>query len=168
GFTFNDDLTDVQSIADDGYLRLRIWSLFVPYTIEIRAQGGRVVHEYSVAGMPLPYDDEARRWLARKLPSVVRQLALGASDRTRQILAGRGTTGLLDEIAKLESDYARGVYFRELHEAVKEKATDGSRASGAVAFDSQLIARVVTLAADIMRSDFELSRTLRAFAPDAA
>ncbi len=41
---FKDDLTDVQSLSDDGYLKLRDWSHLIPYTIEIRSAGGSLSH----------------------------------------------------------------------------------------------------------------------------
>ena len=42
--TFRPDLTDVESLSDGGYLSIRTWSFFIPRTIEIRSEGGRLVH----------------------------------------------------------------------------------------------------------------------------
>ena len=89
--TFKPDLTDVESLSDGGYLAIRTWSLFIPRTVEIRSEGGRLTHRYYVGGLSRPYDDDARRWLASELSStLVRKLGLGAESRTRQILAADG------------------------------------------------------------------------------
>ena len=120
--TFKPDLTDVESLSDGGYLSIRTWSLFIPRTIEIRSEGGRLTHRYYVAGLSRPYDDEARRWLASELSTtLVRRMGLGAESRTRQILAAGGVPAVLDEIRRLEADHVRGRYFRELFRATSTR-----------------------------------------------
>jgi hypothetical protein len=109
--TVTDDLTDVQSLSDGGKLTIRDWSRIVPHTIEIRSTGGRLTRTYYVAGVSRGWDDEARRMLAETLPRLVRRLGLGAESRAKSILAKKGVSGVLDEIALLESDYARRLYF---------------------------------------------------------
>jgi hypothetical protein len=153
-FTFKPDLTDIDSLSDGGYLSIRTWSLFIPRTIEIHSEGGRLAHRYYVAGLSRRYDDDARRWLANELPVLVRRSGLGAEARTRQILAAGGVPAVLDEIKRLEGDYCRSLYFRELF--------------GATRLDSTSLTRALALAGSVIESDFELSRTLRAAAPAAA
>ena len=153
--TFKPDLTDVESLSDGGYLAIRTWSMFIPRTIEIRSEGGRLTHRYYVAGLSRPYDDDARRWLASELSTtLVRRLGLGAESRTRQILAADGVPGVLAEIRRLDGDHVRGRYFRELFRA---RRLDPASLTGALA-----------LAASLIGSDFELSQTLRVAAPGAA
>ena len=153
--TFKPDLTDVESLSDGGYLAIRTWSMFIPRTIEIRSEGGRLTHRYYVAGLSRPYDDDARRWLASELSTtLVRRLGLGAESRTRQILAADGVPGVLDEIRRLDGDHVRGRYFRELFRARP--------------LDSASLTRTLALAASLIGSDFELSQTLRVAAPGAA
>lgn len=152
--TFTPDLTDVESLSDGGYLILRNWTLFVPRTIEIHSEGGKLTRGYYVLGVSRPYDNEARKWLARWLPWLVRRSGVGAAARTKQILSARGVTGVLDEIKRLESDHARSVYFRELFKAAP--------------FDAPTAQSALTLARHVLSSDFELSRTLRMLAPAAA
>src|SRR5438132_1641258 len=79
---------------------------------------------------------------------------MGARERTERILARQGVNGVLDEIDKLEGDYARRAYVTALFKA---KTLDASEMS-----------RALTAAASTMKSDYELTETLRAAAPVAA
>ncbi len=151
---FTDDLTDVRSISGAGYLKLRMWSGLVPHTVEIRNEHGTLTREYYVAGVERPWTDEAQRLLAEQLPLFVRRSGFAAETRTRQILAAHGVSGVLDEIARLESDFARRRYFKALFESTTLTASDMTRA--------------LALARQLIRSAFELSQTLVAAAPSAA
>ncbi len=68
----------------------------------------------SSAGSRARWDDEARRQLATDLPRLVRRSGLGAEQRTQSILEKKGVPGVLEEIDKLEGDYARRLYFQAL------------------------------------------------------
>ncbi len=57
--TFDEDLSDVTSLSDDGYLRIRAWVYLIPHTIEIRSSRGALVHAYYVAGIGRPWDRDA-------------------------------------------------------------------------------------------------------------
>ena len=114
GVTFTDDLTDVLKLDDGGYLTIRNWSSIVPHTIEIKSTGGKITHAYFVGGLSRPWDDEARRQLATDLPRLVRRSGLGAEQRTQSILQKKGVPGVLEEIDRLEGDYARRLYFQSL------------------------------------------------------
>ena len=109
-FEAREDLTDLERMSDGGYLVVRVWSLFIPHTIEIRSEGGRLTHRYFVGGLSRRYDDEARRLLANELNRLVRQSAFGAATRVRQILAARGPAGVLEEVRTLDNDFVRGTY----------------------------------------------------------
>ena len=150
---FNENLTDVASLSDGGYLILRIWSRFIPHTIEVRSDGGQLTHSYFVAGAPRPFGREARQRLQAWLPGLVRH-GLGAEGRTRQILESRGVAGVLEEITRLESDWARSTYFRQLFQATR--------------LDSSNMTKALLVVAAEMSSDFERSRTLQSAAPVAA
>ena len=151
---FTDDLSDVKSLADGGYLTLRHTIDGVVRSIEIRSAGGTITRRYFVGGSARPWDDEARRWLAAELPKLVRRSGLGAEGRTRQIFSAKGVDGVLDEIKLLEGDWVRRVYFGELFKVAR--------------LDSAAMTRALTLAASSIRSDYELAETLRASAPVAA
>jgi BlaR1 peptidase M56 len=145
--TFNEDLTDVASISDDGYLTLRDWSGLVPRTIEIRSSGGILSHRFYVAGLERPYNDEARRWLAEHLPVLVRRSGLGAEQRVKSILARRGVSGVLDEIALLGGNHARRLYFNLLVDNAP--------------FDSAAVMPVLLKVEQHMTSDYERGQVLQ-------
>jgi hypothetical protein len=121
--TFNDDLTDVEAMPDGGYLKIRDWTSVIPHTVEVTSAGGKLTHEYFVAGLSRQWDDEARRELATDIALLVRRSGLGAASRTRAILEKKGVPGVLDEIDRLEGDYARRVYFQELLKQARFDAT---------------------------------------------
>jgi len=152
--TFTDDLSDVKSLSDGGYLTIRHTNNGVVRSVEIRSSGGTIAHSYFVGGSARPWDDEGRRWLATELPKLVRRSGLGAESRTRQLFSARGVDGVLDEIKLLEGDYVRRVYFSELFKIAR--------------LDAAAMTRTLVLAGSLMHSDYELAETLRASAPVAA
>jgi beta-lactamase regulating signal transducer with metallopeptidase domain len=108
---FTDDLTDVATLSDGGHLTIREWHGLVPHTFEIQSSGGTLTHRYYVAGAERPWDAEARRELAERLPVIVRRSGLGAGSRVKSIYQRKGVSGVLDEVGLLGSDYARRLYF---------------------------------------------------------
>jgi hypothetical protein len=109
--TFTDDLTDVQSLSDGGSFTLRDWTgSIVPHTVKITAAGGKMTREYFVGGLSRGWDDEGRRFLAGHLPVLVRRSGLGAESRVKAIFGAKGADGVLDEVDRLLSDYARRLY----------------------------------------------------------
>ena len=133
--TFTDDLTDVQSLSDGGQLTIRDWShVVVPHTIEIRSSGGRLTRTYYVSGVSRGWDEEARKELAEIVPWLVRRSGLGAEARVKSIAAKKGVPGVLEEIALLESDYVRRLYYVALIDNV---SLDSSNAQAVLAQVSQ-------------------------------
>lgn len=149
-----DDVTDVKSLSDGGYLIVRHTLDGVEHVVDIGASNGTITRTYSVGGKARPWDDGAKRWLAAELPSLVRRSGLGAAGRTRQLLSATGVDGVLTEIRLLEGDYVRRVYFTELFTQARLEAAAMSRA--------------LALAGGVIRSDYELTEALRASAPVAA
>jgi hypothetical protein len=144
---FNDDLTDITSMSDGGYFKLGDWSGVIPHTIDIRSSGGTITRKFYVGGLERPFDDEARRWLAEKLPVIVRHSGIGAEQRVRSIFARKGLSGVLDEIRLLGGDYARMRYFTALVDTARLDAT----ASLPVLRDIE----------QLMTSDYERSQVLQ-------
>ena len=152
--TFTDDLTDVKSLSDDGYLTIGHTNDGVTRSVEIRSSGGTIAHSYFVGGSARPWDEEARQWLATELPKLVRRSGLGADSRTRQLFSAKGVDGVLDEIELLGSDYVRRVYFGELFKVAK--------------LDAAAMTRTLTLASTLIHSAYDLAETLIASSPVAA
>lgn len=69
---------------------------------------------WRVNGQERPYDDEARQWLARVLPDVLRETGLQREARIQRIAAKGGTEAVLAEIALIESGHARKRYVQTL------------------------------------------------------
>jgi beta-lactamase regulating signal transducer with metallopeptidase domain len=92
-FELTADLSDVASLSEGGSLIVRKWSLFIPYTVEVRADRGGLTHRYFVAGIWRPYTDEARRLLAAELREIGRRTSIAARARARRILAAEGGGG---------------------------------------------------------------------------
>jgi hypothetical protein len=144
---FTDNLTDVATMSDGGYLKLRDWSGVIPHTIEIRSSGGAITRKFYVGGVERPFDDEARRWMAEKLPALVRRSGIGAAQRVRSIFSKKGPSGVLDEIRLLGGDYARMKYFTALVDTAR--------------LDSTSLLPVLQQIGELMTSDYEKSQVLQ-------
>ena len=115
---FNDDYSDVSTVADDG--ALRIYDSRGPRTFRLvvtRGAGGELRRDYSVDGQSRSFDAEGRVWLRGVLLQAVREGGLDARNRVQRILKQRGTRGLIEEIAYLKGDYVRRIYFEALLQA---------------------------------------------------
>jgi hypothetical protein len=151
---FTDDLTDVQSLSDGGQLMIRDWSGLIPRTIEIQSAHGVLTKRYYVAGLSRGWDSDAQRRLSEALPSLVRRSGLGAESRVRSIFNRSGARGVLDEIALLEGDYARRLYFTALIDVAHP--------------DAAATAPILTQVGERIRSDYERSQVLRLVADQVA
>jgi SOS response regulatory protein OraA/RecX len=181
-FTFTEDLTDVQSLSDGGYLTITTSSGASQRSVDIRSSGGRITRSYSVNGSPHAWDDEARRWLASELPRLVRRTGFGAESRVKSIFQKKGVAGVMDEVALLEGDYVRRVYLSTLIDvahldstnvlpvlaAVRQRMTSDydrgqvlQRIAHAVKLD-QRAAQAYVESMRTMRSDYERRRVLTA------
>ena len=70
----------------------------------------------------------ARKWMAALIPSVIRETAIDAEGRVKRIRAKGGVDAVLDEIAHIDSGYARGVYLRALAGSGKLTSAQMTRA----------------------------------------
>lgn len=141
---FTDDDADVKSVAAGGRLVIKeqrggsVRKLKV-----VRGDDGRPRHSYFVQGEARAFDQEGRAWLARLLPELIRGSGVNAAARVRRILGRRGADGVLEEIALIESDGVRRIYFDELlksgglddaalrravRQAAREISSDGEKA----------------------------------------
>jgi hypothetical protein len=144
--TFTDDLTDVQSLSDGGYLSLRDWSTVVPHTIEITSSKGTITRTYFVAGLKRPWDEEAKRFLATQLPIMVRQSGIGAESRVKSIFERGGVNGVFEEIDRLGGDYARRLYLVALIDVAR--------------FDAASVPPLLQRVGDRMKSDYDRRQVL--------
>jgi hypothetical protein len=111
---FNDDYSDVASIPSDGALRVHDSRGSDTIRLAVtRGANGELLRDYTVNGARRDYDARAQTWLRDVLLLAARQGGLDARERVRRILARHGTRGVVEEIAHIEGDYARRIYFDE-------------------------------------------------------
>jgi hypothetical protein len=143
---FTDDLSDVASVSDGGYLKIRDRSGIVPHTVEVHGSRGRISREYYVAGLSRPWGPEAQQLLASKIAVLVRQFGIGAEERVKSILEKKGVNGVMEEIGLLTGDYVRRLYFVALVDSAK--------------LDARSVAPVLQQVGEQMRSDYDRRQVL--------
>jgi hypothetical protein len=115
---FTGDETDVRSISPQGYLLIQERRGLTVRKLEaVPGPDGTITRSYSFRGRPHEFDVEARAWLARTLPEVIRETGIGASTRAQKLLWQRGAAGLLEEISRLKSDRVKRLYFQVLFQS---------------------------------------------------
>jgi beta-lactamase regulating signal transducer with metallopeptidase domain len=192
-FTLNDADDDIVSISPGGYFIVTESAWWVPSIladwigirreVELRARAdGTMVRRYYSGDRQRPYVPAGREWLRALLPELVRRTGIVADARVARILKQDGAAGVVGEIDRLESDYVRSIYVREL---VKQTAlvpgdlNIALRAAQRIGSDYQqaetlmAIARFQTIDAatapayfdgvDTIGSDYERRRVLSAF-----
>lgn len=144
---FAADESDVIVMDDDADLSIEETVDGVTREITFESKGGKIEREYRVDGDVRELDADGRAWLARTLPAIFRDTGIHAEARGKRLLAAGGPDALLDEVEKIESDYARRRYLDVLF--------------GNVQLDDAQLDRALQQAAKI-ESDFELRHALQA------
>jgi bla regulator protein blaR1 len=150
-FTFTDDDTDVKTLDPGGFFSIETkngWSSESGTTrvVVTAANDGSLSRTCRIEGKVVS-EAEGRKWLAAVLPEIVRDLAIGADTRVARILAASGPAGVLDEIARIKSGWARHVYFVQLFDQAS--------------LDSPMLARSLRQAGQQVDSDFARSEVAR-------
>ena len=144
---FNDDYTDVERIASDGYFRITENRAGNVQRLEITPEpDGQLKRVYSVRGETRPYDAAARKWLARLLEDSVMGSGFDAEARVQRVFKRSGVSGVLAEIARLKTDYARRVYASVL---IEQGNLSGEQ-----------LAKLLSQSARAMGSDYEKATLL--------
>ncbi|HEV2148445.1 MAG TPA: hypothetical protein VGR37_13670 [Longimicrobiaceae bacterium] len=108
-----EDAPDVERLAENGYLTVQQQVGSARHRAEWRAApGGGMTRTYTVDGERRSFA-EARPWLDRFFPEILRTTSIGAEARAQRILAERGVSALIAEIPRLESGSVRKVYVEE-------------------------------------------------------
>jgi hypothetical protein len=142
------DGSGVVGLDDDGFLDIRRSSGGDQQRVRFSSENGSVVRQFFVDGTEQPWGPEADRFVAEVMPIVLRETAIDAPERVDWLLANRGSDGLLDEIALIQSDFAQRIYTTQYAAMTSIAPAD--------------FARLMTLAENNMGSDFELRTTLAA------
>jgi hypothetical protein len=113
-FDFNDQDDDVQQISPGGWLKISDGAWLGRHSVELSERGGRIERRYFVNGLERPYEPQGHEWLRQNLPRFVRNTGLGAPARVSRFLKSGGVPAVITEIARIEGNYVKGIYYREL------------------------------------------------------
>ncbi len=123
-----DDNDHIARLGDGGTASFTETRAGVTRRVDYSSTGGKLAQRYFVDNREQPIDAAAQAWIAQVIPMVIRATAINAPARVRRILAQGGPSAVLDEIARIDSDYARGVYLRELCATAKLDRAQTTRA----------------------------------------
>ncbi len=144
---FTDDYSDIKTLSPGGSAHLEETRGGVTRKLEVETDAsGNQRRSYFVQGKAHGFDSEARQWLSALLLEMVRQSGFDAERRVARMFAQGGAGAVLDEVSRINSDYAKRVYLREL---MANHSIDSSAAQ-----------RVVQIAAREMSSDYEKRQVL--------
>jgi hypothetical protein len=168
---FNDDYTDVERIKEGGYFRLSENRGGTVRRIEVTpGTDGQLKRQYWEQDEARPFDDNARKWLARLLSGSVAGSGYDAQARVDRLLRRGGANAVLAEFPRLKTDYARRVYATALVERgnlsgaqLAKLISQGSRSMGSDYEKATLLIHVLknNLAdADVRAAFFEAATTI--------
>ena len=183
-FTMRADLSDVESISSDGWVRIEEREGRSSRRVEMRrADNGSIDHVYWVNGNRAAFDSDARAWLAQTLLAVERRTAFAAATRVPQLYRSGGLRGVLSEISRMSSAYPKSQYYstlldmgvtldaNTLNDIVRQAATDLSSSDyymsevlgklGNQSAANETTWRTFAEAAGRMKSDYYKSETLK-------
>ena len=116
GFADNDE--DVLRVSTGGYLFIQESVLLDSRSMEFTRQpDGSVGRRFVVNGEETAVDWDARAWLARMLPEILRRTGINASERATRILDHQGFEALSAEVRLLPRDTDRVRYLQEAIES---------------------------------------------------
>ena len=149
---FTDDDRDVKVVSPNGHFRLEEGHWFSSRTYDVKADSeGNPTKTYSVGWTTKPLDDEARAWLGRLLPQVIRDTGIGAGPRVARILRQGGPQAVITEIGLIHGDGSRRLYLellfsqttlntaqlKDAAKLIREIASDGDKAHVIMAVDEK-------------------------------
>lgn len=106
----NDD-KDIAAMSDGAYLEISKSVFGSKRSIVIESiGGGKFKKQYYEGRTMVNWEPQGREWLAEILPEVVRTTTLCAESRVNRFFKQGGTTAVLNEIDKIESDYTKSYY----------------------------------------------------------
>ena len=149
-FTFNDDFSDIATLASGGRIVIQVDYGAHDRRLTIQRGNNGLEHVYKIDGDIRPFDDEAKGWLKETLTFLLRRTGFMAEERSRWILERRGIQGLIEELGELTGDYTRRIYYQAAVESGK--------------LDAAGYERLVTMAGQTIDSDYELAEFLIAVA----
>lgn len=112
---FTDDDHDVKSVSPGGHFRIEERTGLSVRAYDVKADSaGNLTKTWLVDGSAKPPDSDARAWLDRLLPQVIRDSGVGAGPRVARILRQGGPQAVLTEIGLIHSDGSKRIYLEQL------------------------------------------------------
>jgi F0F1-type ATP synthase delta subunit len=106
-----EDDKDIKSMSDDGYLEINKTVFGSKRTIVIESMGGgKLKKEYYESRTKKDWEPNGKAWLEEILPDIVRNTTIGAESRVARFFKKGGTTAVLEEIEKIDSDHSKTHY----------------------------------------------------------
>jgi len=147
-FTIADDDRDISWVESGRTVEISDGGWVLTTGVVIRGMpDGSVQHTYRRSGFERPYEPEGREFLQAMLVKVIRRTGFGAESRVARFLKNGGVDAVFAEIAKLEGDYVRRVYYTEL---IKQATLTPAE-----------LTRVAKQASETISSDYELGNLLK-------
>jgi hypothetical protein len=116
-----------------------------------------------VNGEATVLDEKGRQWLAGLLLIAVRQGTIDVDRRVQKLVKQRGVAGMLEEIATIEGEYGKRIYFQALIKNESLSRADLSKvvlaASKQISSDHEK-ANILKSTADLFLGDSTLSNSL--------
>jgi beta-lactamase regulating signal transducer with metallopeptidase domain len=113
--TFSDDETDVRQLSDQATLEQTLQGHTRRIQFQHEGMAG-VTRQYKLDGQVRPLDADARAWLARLIPQVLRATGWHARERLARIRARGGVAAAIDEIERAPAGFARSTYLETFAE----------------------------------------------------
>ena len=133
---FTEDYSDLKSLSPGGSVAIEEKTPSIARKLEITVAGdGQLQRKYFVNGTSREIDGEGKQWIAGVLLDAVRQSGYEADRRVTKLFERGGAAAVLEEVALIKGDWAKGVYLKEL---LKGRQLDGPSARkvvGVVAHD---------------------------------
>lgn len=124
---FNEREDDVASLSGGGSASFAEKQGGSERRVDYTERDGKLEQRYFVDDHEQPLDAAAHTWIAAIIPVVIRETGMNAEARVKRYYDKGGATAVLDEIDRIESSYARGVYLRQLFALGKLSPADVTR-----------------------------------------
>ena len=146
--TYNDQFTDIATIANSGWLEISDKGGPVEHKLRIVAEdNGSLSRSWAVDDQRRQYDDAAAKWLAETLVELDRYTQFSNGARMAAIYKKSGVKGVLDETENTSGDYAKRQNLARLFKIAK--------------LDETQLGRVLDMVKTDVHSDYERSEVLR-------
>jgi beta-lactamase regulating signal transducer with metallopeptidase domain len=145
--TYNDQFTDIASIANGGWVEISDKGGPIAHKLRIVAgNDGTLSRTWTVDGERQPYDAAAANWLAQTLVTLDRYTQFSNGARIAAIYKKSGVKGVLDETENTSGDYGKRQNLARLFKMAK--------------LDEAQLGRVLDMVKTDVQSDYERSEIL--------